>query len=52
MNKKEQIIAEYQKTYIAHPSYRDIAQKLGCSKSLVAKYVKEHIASLGADSKA
>jgi len=43
MTTKEKVIKEYKKVYQAHPSYRDIAKKVGCSKTLVAYYIKGHL---------
>lgn len=35
----EQIIEEWKKTKIVHPSYQDIADKAGCSKQTVSQVI-------------
>lgn len=41
MNKKEKIIAEWNKTKVVHPSYREIAEKTGSAKSYVFLVINE-----------
>jgi DNA-binding MarR family transcriptional regulator len=45
MNKNQKnIIKEWEKTKIVHPSYGEIAKKLNLSKSYVVSVVKKYLA--------
>lgn len=43
MNKKSQIIKEWQKTKIVHPSYGEIAKKVKVSKAYVYEVVQKFL---------
>jgi hypothetical protein len=45
MRLKDQILKEYYKMKLVHPSYQQIASKLGCNKTYVFRVVKQHLAN-------
>lgn len=43
MNKKSQIIKEWAKTKVVHPSYGEIAKIVGVSKAYVYEVIQKHL---------
>jgi hypothetical protein len=41
--KKEQIIDEWKKTIVVHPSYRSIAKVVGVDPTYAFKVIKQHL---------
>jgi hypothetical protein len=44
-SKKDRIIEEYEKVKTVHPSYAEIAEKVGTYKSYAFKVIKEYLGS-------
>lgn len=43
MNKKQEIIAEWKKTKVVHPSYGEIAKRVGLTKQYVWRVIQDYL---------